>query len=126
MFSTALIQRLRYRYGFPLAMSVAFAIVITAWPLSHKATSIWTFAIFGSIPTVFAILCGGQFRTSFVAVAVTPPFLYFFFFWFLPLRFAGFNNPIKAEIEYFLYFVAAPILVVWIVGMLLNREEKTA
>jgi hypothetical protein len=28
--------------------------------------------------------------------------------------------------EYFLYFVAAPILLVWIVASLLNRKERHA
>src|SRR2546427_10781920 len=89
MVSRALILRLGYRHGLPFITSAVLAVVITAWPLIrdalfHKGTSIWTFAILATISTAFTILCGGRYRTFFIAIAVTPPFL--FFFWFLRLR----------------------------------------
>jgi hypothetical protein len=128
--SAALLHRLRYRHGFPFITSVVLAVVTTAWPLIretffHKGTSIWTFAILATISTAFAMLCGGRFRTFFIAIAVTPPFL-FALGWLLRLRSAFPDFPSKAVGEYFLYFVAAPILVVWIVATLLNRKERHA
>jgi hypothetical protein len=129
--STALIRRMLYRHGFPFIMSTVLAIVTTAWPLSrealfHKGTSIWTVAILATVSTAISMLCGGPFRTFYVAIAVTPPFL-IFFGWFLRLRFAIPNYPFsKAVAGYFLYFVAAPILLVWIITTLLNRKERHA
>jgi hypothetical protein len=130
MFSRALILRLRYRYGFPFITSAVLAVVTTAWPLVrdaffHKGTSIWTFAILATISTAFAMLCGGRFRTFFIAIAVTPPFL-FHLPYFLRVQIAMPDYPIKGFVEYFLYFVAAPILLVWIVATLFNRKEQSA
>ena len=130
MFSRALILRLSYRHGFPFITSAVLAVVITAWPLIrealfHKGTSIWTFAILATISTAFAILCGGRYRVFFITIAVMPPFL-FIFGWYNHTRSAMLYFPFKALIEYFLYFVAAPILVVWMVATLLNRKERHA
>jgi hypothetical protein len=83
MFSRALVLRLSYRHGFPFITVAVLAVVITVWPLFceaffHEGTSIWTFAILATISTAFAIVCGGPFRTFFIAIAVTPPFLFVF------------------------------------------------
>lgn len=130
MFPTALIRRMRYRHGFPFLTSVVLAVVITAWPRVrearfHEGTSIWTFAILATISTAFVLLCGGRFRTFFIAIAVTPPFL-FVLPWFLRSAIRHPDYPIKGFVEYFLYFVAAPILLVWIVATLFNRKEQGA
>jgi hypothetical protein len=103
--------------------------VITAWPRVrearfHEGTSIWTFAILTTISTALVLLCGGRFRTFFIAIAVTPPFL-FDIGWFLCQRSPMLDFPIKVVGEYFLYFVAAPILLVWIVATLFNRKEQS-
>ena len=124
--STALIRRLRYRHGFPFIASAVFAIVTSGWTFVFGSTSIWTFALFALISAAFALMCGGPFRTFYIAIAVTPPFL-IVFGWFLRLRFAIPDYPYsKAVAEYFLYFVAAPILLVWIVATLLDRKERHA
>ena len=125
MFSRALILRLSYRYGLPFIASVVLAVVTTArvHDARFHATSIWTFAVLVAISTAFTLLCGGRFRTFFIAIAVTPPFLsvlpYF-------LRSAIYHPdyPIKGFVEYFLYFVAAPIILVWIIATLFNRKEQ--
>jgi hypothetical protein len=119
-----------YRHGFPFITCVVLAVVTTAWPLVrdaffHKGTSIWTFAILATISTAFAMLCGGRFRTFFIAIAVTPPFL-FVFGWYYHTRSAMLYFPFKAFVEYFLYFVAAPIFLVWIVATLFNRKGRNA
>ena len=130
IYSTTLIRRMGYRHGFPFVTSIVLAVVTTAWPLVrdtilHKGTSIWTFAILATISTAFALLCGGRFRTFFIAIAVTPPFL-IALPWFLRMQFAMPDLPIKGFVEYFLYFVAAPILLVWIVATRFNRKEQSA
>lgn len=130
MFSRALILRLSYRHGFPFITSTVLAVVTTAWPLIreaffHKGTSIWTFAILATISTAFAMLCGGRYRAFFITIAVTPPFL-FVFAWYNHTRSALLYFPVKAFVEYFLYFVAAPVLLVWIVPTLLNRNKRSA
>jgi hypothetical protein len=122
---TALIRRIRYRHGFPFITSVVLAVVTAAWPRFGRATSIWTFALLALISTVFALLCGARFRTFYIAIAVAPPFL-FHLEWVLRMRPAVLDFPSKAVSEYFLYFVAAPILMVWMVAMLLNRKELRA
>ena len=128
--SRALILRLFYRHGFPFITSVALAVVTTAWPrvreaLFHEGTSIWTFAILATISTAFALLWGGRFRTFFIAIAVAPPFV-FVLPWFLRSAIRHPDYPIEGFVEYFLYFVAAPIILVRIVGMLFNRKEQSA
>jgi hypothetical protein len=60
------------------------------------------------------LLCGGRFRTFFIAIAVSTPFL-IALPWFLRVQFAMPDYPMKGFVEYFLYFVAAPILLVWMV-----------
>ena len=130
MFSKALIRRICYRHGIPFILSVVFAVVITAWPRVrearfHEGTSIWTFAILATISTAFALLCGGRFRTFFIAIAVTPPFL-FVLPWFLRSAIRYPELPIRGFVEYFLYFVAAPILLVWIVTTLSTCKEQSA
>jgi hypothetical protein len=75
MFSSALVHRLCYRHGFPVVTSVVLAVVTAAWPRVrearfHEGTSIWTFAILATISTAFALLCGGRFRTFFIAKAL--------------------------------------------------------
>jgi hypothetical protein len=128
--STTLISRIRYRHGFPFTTSIVLAVVTTAWPIVreshfHEGTSIWTFAILATISTAFALLCGGRFRTFFIAIAVTPPFL-FVYGWILFQRSAMLYVPIKAVVEYFFYFVVAPIFLVWIVATLFNGDERDA
>jgi hypothetical protein len=130
MFSSALVHRLCYRHGFPVVTSVVLAVVTAAWPRVrearfHEGTSIWTFAILATISTAFALLCGGRFRTFFIAIAVTPPFL-FILPWFLRSAVRHPDYPIKGFVEYFLYFVAAPIILVWIASTLFNRKEQGA
>jgi len=123
--SAALVRRIRYRHGFPFIMSVVLAVVTTAWAQPTRARSIWSFALLALIATAFALLCGGRFRTFYVAVAVMLPFL-FLLQWFLQVRSWIPDSPTKPVAEYFLYFVAAPILLVWIVATLLNRMERHA
>ncbi len=131
MFSTALIQRMRYRHGFPFAMSIVLALMTYALPwvrgnYFHEGTSIWTFAILATLSTAFALLCGGRFRTFFIVIAVLPPFLPILT-WYLRMRSDMVYRPTSGVVlQFFLYFVAAPILLVWIVGMLFNHEKKTA
>jgi uncharacterized membrane protein YjjP (DUF1212 family) len=122
---TALIRRIRYRHGFPFIMSVGLAVLTSAWFQPARATSIWTFALLALIATAFALLCGGRFRTFYIAVAVTLPFL-FILQWFVRVRSWIPDFPSKPVAEYFLYFVVAPILVVWLVAMLLNHRERHA
>jgi len=125
----AVVRRIYYRHGFPFITSVVLAVVTTAWPIVrearfHEGTSIWTFAILATVSTAFALLCGGRFGTFFIAIAVTPPFL-FVLGWY-NLSSALLYFPIKAAAEYFLYFVAAPILLVWIVATRFHRKEQSA
>jgi hypothetical protein len=122
---TALIRRIRYRHGFPFIMSVGLAVLTTAWFQPARATSIWTFALLALISTAFALLCGGRFRTFYIVVAVTLPFL-FILQWFVRVRSWIPDFPSKPVAEYFLYFVVAPILVVWLVVILLNHRELHA
>ena len=129
MFSGPLILRLCYRHGFPFITSVVLAVVTTAWPRVrearfHEGTSIWTFAILATISTAFALLCGGRFRAFFIAIAVAPPFL-FVLPYFLRSVIYHPDYPIKGFVEYFLYFVAAPIILVWIVATLVNHKEQS-
>jgi hypothetical protein len=130
MFSRALILRLSYRHGFPFITSAVLAVVMTAWPLMreallHKGTSIWTFATWATISTAFAILWGGRYRAFFITTAVMPPFL-FILGWYYHTRSAMLYFPFQAFIEYFLYFVVAPIVLVWILPTLLNRTKRSA
>jgi hypothetical protein len=130
MLSGALIPRLRYRHGFPFITSVVLAVVTGAWPhvrevLFHQGTSIWTMAILAIVSTAFALLCGGRFRTFFITIAVTPPFL-FALPWFLRSTIRHPEYPIKGFVEFFLYFVAAPIILVWVFATLFNRKEPSA
>jgi uncharacterized membrane protein YjjP (DUF1212 family) len=123
--ATALIRRIRYRYGFPFIASVVLAVATIARFQPKQATSIWTFALLALIATAFALLCGGQFRTLYVAIAVTPPFL-FVLQWFLQMRSWMPDFPSKPVAEYFLYFVVTPILLVWTVSTMLSRTERQA
>ncbi len=123
--STALMDRIRYRHGFPFIMSAILAVFTIGLCRIDRATSIWTFALLALIATAFALLFGGRFRTFFITITVMPPFLVVFV-WVLRLRAVVPDFPIKAVTEHFLYFVAAPILLVWIVAMLLGRNEREA
>jgi hypothetical protein len=123
-FFTALVGRIRYRNGFPFIISVGLAVVTTSFFQPSRAVSIWTFALLALISTAFALFCGGRFRTFFVAIAVAFPFLYILS-WFVRMR-SVLYLPGQAVGEYFLYFVAAPILLVWLVATLLNRRERHA
>ena len=123
-FLTALVRRLRYRHGFPLIISVVLAVVTTSLFQPSRAVSIWTFALLALISTAFALFGGGRFRTFFVAIAVVLPFLYLLG-WFLRMR-SVLYLPGQAVGEYFLYFVATPILLVWVVATMLNRKERHA
>jgi hypothetical protein len=121
----ALIRRIRYRHGFPFIMSIGLAVLTTAWFQPARATSIWTFALLALIATAFALLCGGRFRTFYIAVAVVLPFL-FLLRWFFEMRSWMPDFPSKPIVEFFIYFVAAPILIVWFVATLLDRREQHA
>ena len=128
MFSRALILRLCYRNAIPFTTSALLAAVTAAWPRIrethfHQGTSIWTMAILVSISTAFALLCGGRFRTFFIATAVAPPFLLVLPGW-LQSAIRHPDYPITGFVDYFLYCVAAPILLVWIVARLSNRKEQ--
>jgi len=123
--SQGLARRLRYRHGFPFITSIGLAVVTGALPRFGGPTSIWTFALLALIATSFTLLCGGRFRTFYIVIAVMPPFL-FSFEWLLRIRWVMPDFPTKAVGEYFLYFVAAPILVVWLGATLLNRRERHA
>ncbi len=130
MLSGALIPRLSYRHGFPLIISVGLAVATAAWPrvreaLFHQGTSIWTMAILTIVSTAFVVLFGGRFRTFFIAIAVTPPFL-FVLPWFLHSAIRHPEYPIRGFVEYFLYFVATPIILVWILAKLIDRKEPSA
>jgi hypothetical protein len=46
--------------------------------------------------------------------------------WFVRVRSWIPDFPTKPVAEYFLYLVAAPILVVWLAAMLLNHRERHA
>ena len=122
--STALIRRIRYRHGVPFITSAALATISTCWPRVLGATSIWTFALLALIATAFTLLYGGRYRTFFIAISVTPPFL-FVLVWFLRLRSDMPDFPSRGVTQYFFYFVAAPILLVWIVARLSSRKERS-
>jgi len=116
---------IRYRYGFPFITSVVLAVATIGRFQPKQATSIWTFALMALIATAFALLCSGRFRTLYVAIAVTPPF-FFVLQWFLQMRSWMPDFPSKPIAEYFLYFVATPILLVWVVSTVLSRTERHA
>lgn len=122
---TTLIHRMSYRHGIPFITSVALAAITTGWPRVFGATSIWTIALLAFIATVFTLLCGGRYRTFFIAISVTPPFL-FVLVWFLRSRAAMPDFPSRGVTQYFLYFVAAPILLVWAVATLSKFKERSA
>lgn len=122
--SITLIRRIRYRHGVPFITSAALATVSTCWPRVMGATSIWTFAVLAFIATAFTLLYGGRYRTFFIAISVTPPFL-FVLVWFLRLRSAMPDFPSTGVTQYLLYFVAAPILLVWIVARLSSRKGQS-
>ena len=127
MFSKALLSRLCYRRGVPFVISVVLATVTAAWPrvreaVFHQGTSIWTMAILAAISAALALLCGGRFRTFFIAIMVTPPFL-LVLPWFLRSAIRHPEYPIKGLVEYFLYFVATPIVLVWSFARLFDRKE---
>jgi hypothetical protein len=102
--------------GFSCSLSSSstfvLAIVTIGWFQPSRAVSIWTFALLALISTAFALSCGGRFRTFYIAIAVTLPFL-FLLRWFFRMRSAFPDFPGKAVGEYFLYFVAAPIALIW-------------
>jgi hypothetical protein len=81
------------------------------------------------ISTAFTLSCGGRLCTFFAALAVTPPFL-FVIGWILHLRSAVPDFPLsRVEREVgksFCWFAALPILIVWIVATLFNRNERNA
>src|SRR5262245_44396772 len=122
---SAIIRRIGYRYAFPFITSVGLAVATTSLFQPKQATSIWTFALMALIATGFCLFCGGLFRTLYVAIAVTPPFL-FVLQWFLQMRSWMPDYPSKPVAEYFLYFVAAPILLVWAISTVLSRTERHA
>ena len=124
-FFTALRRRISYRHGVPFMLAALLAVVIAAWPHLAGATSIWTIALLAFIATAVILLCGGRYRTFFITIAVMPPFL-LALAWFLRLQAAFPDFPTRAVTEYFFYFVAAPILVVWMVATLLNRRQRHA
>src|SRR5262245_62113651 len=99
-FFEAILHPVSYRYGLPFITSVALAALTISRCQPSLATSIWTFALLALISTAFTLLCGGPFRTFFIAIAVTPPFLFLLRF-FLPSPYF----PSRGLGEYFLYFV---------------------
>ena len=117
-FFASILRPVSYRYGFPFITSVVLATAAIDHFQPKQATSLWSFALMPFIATIFALLCGGQLRTVYVAIAVVPPL------WFIQMRSWIPNLPVKPFAEYFLYFVAPPILVVWLVAMLLNRSQR--
>jgi hypothetical protein len=121
----ALMDRISYRHAIPFIVSAILAVVTTGWSGVFGSTSIWTFAILALAATVFTLLYGGRFRTFFIVIAVVPPFL-FMLSWYLRMRSAMVYLPTNAFLQFFLYFVAAPILVVWGVTTLLGRTERQA
>src|SRR5258706_16420156 len=121
--TSSLIRRLGYRHGFPFITSVGLAVVTAALPRFGGPTSIWTFALLALLATSFTLLCGGRFRTFYIVFAVTLPFI-FHLKWLLRTRSVTLDFPGKVVGEYFLYFVATPILVVWMVATLLDRNER--
>jgi hypothetical protein len=130
MISRALTRRLNYGHGFPFVTSIFLAAVTTCWPLVrearfHKGTSIWIFAILTIVATAFALLCGGRFCTFYVSIAVAPPFL-IALPWFLRSAIRYPDYPIKGFVEYFIYFVAAPIILTHFAATLFNRKEPSA
>jgi hypothetical protein len=124
-FFAAMVRRIRYRHGLPFVTSLGLAVVTISRFQPARPTSIWTFALLAFIATAFALLCGGRFRTLYVAIAVVLPFLVALR-WFLRMRYWIPDFPIQPITEFFLYFVAAPILVVSLVATLLNRGERHA
>src|SRR5262245_22751090 len=119
--SAGLIRRIRYRHGFPFITCVVLAVVTIGWIQPTRQVSIWTFALLALTSTAFTLLCGGRFRTFFIAVAVTPPFCVVLA-WVLRMH-SRLYLPGKAVGEYFLLFVTAPILLVWLVSTLLSRKR---
>ena len=124
-FFAPILRPVGYRYGLPFILSVVLAVLTAALPRFGGPTSIWTFALLALIATSFTLLFGGRFRTFYIVIAVTPPFL-FSFEWFLRMRSVMPDFPNKPVTEFFLYFVASPILVVWLVATLLNRRQRHA
>src|SRR5688572_7349054 len=124
-FFAAIVRLVSYRYGLPFIVSVALAVLTVGRVGWRQPTSIWSFALMAFIATTFALLYGGRFRTVYVAIAVVPQFLVILQ-WFIQVRSQMPDLPIKPVAEFFLYFVAAPILVVWLVATLLNRRRRHA
>jgi len=122
-FFASILRPVTYRYGFPFIASVVLAVAAVDRFQPKQATSIWSFAVIPFIATIFALLCGGQFRTLYVSIAVVPSFVVVLQ-WFIQMRSWIPNLPLKPFAEYFLYFVAPPILIVWLVAMLLNRRQQ--
>ncbi len=127
--SRAVFARVGYRHTFPFMTSLLMAAVITVWPRMretsfHQGTSIWTLAMLVAVPTVFSLLCGGRFRVSFVMLAVVPPFIIVLPAW-LQSAIRHPDYPVTGFIQYFLYCVAAPIFVVWIVTKLLKIRKAS-
>jgi len=125
IFFRALMGRIRYRHGVPFITSLGLAAVTISYFRPTRPTSIWIFALLALIATVFTLFCGGRFRTFFIIIAVMPPFL-FIVAWLLHMRSGMYYLPIKAIGEYFVYFVAVPILLVWIAATLSSRKERRA
>jgi hypothetical protein len=122
-FVAAIIRVVSYRYGIPFIISAALAVFGRAgW---RQPTSIWSFALIPLIATLFALLWGGQFRIVYVAIAVVPSYL-FVLQWYLQMRSWIPNLSIKPFAEFFLYFVASPILIVWLISTLLDRRQRHA
>jgi hypothetical protein len=120
-----ILRAVSYRYGVPFILSVVLAVLTVGRVGWRQPTSIWSFALVAFIATTFALLCGGRFRTVYVAIAVVPQFIVVLQ-WFIQMRSWMPDQPIKPVAEFFLYFVAAPILVVWLVATLLNRRQRHA
>lgn len=128
IFTAFLIRPIRYNRGVPFITSSVLAVMTIAW-LQIKG-GMWGWAVMVLISTAFALFCGGRFRTFFAAIAVTPPFL-FAIGWlihlhsavpvYFPLSSAG-----REAGKSFFWFVAAPILIVWIFSTLFNRTEQDA
>ena len=119
---------MRYHHGVPFVTSAVLAVMTIAW-LQIKG-GMWGWAVMVLISTACALFCGGRFRTFFAAIAVTPPFL-FAIGWLLFLRSAvpvyfSLSGVGREAGKSFFWFVAAPILIVWMVATLFNRNERIA
>src|SRR5262245_66254572 len=119
-FFAGIVRRASYRHGLPFITAIAIALVTIGRFQPTRPTSIWTFALLAFIATTFALLCGGRFRTTYVAIAVAPPFLVALQ-WFLRMRSWLPDQPFNPVVAFFLSFVSISILIVWLSAMIVHH-----